>query len=76
MILPSGRTLIIRPGFRVGTERVEPKREPCKHLIGELGEVPCKTCRGSVRRKVYACAKRGEVTMLDCRRCAEVENAV
>ena len=71
IILPSGRTLIVRPGFRVGAERVEQKRGPCPHLGEVLREEDCKTCRGSVRRKVYECAKRGEVTMMDCRRCED-----
>ena len=44
---------------------------PCVHRGSVVREAPCRACAGSVRRKVYACAKHGEVTMMDCGRCED-----
>ncbi len=59
----SGRTIILPDGY-------EPDRNgPCPHLGAVLREEECRSCRGHVRKKVYACALRGEISLIDCRRC-------
>ena len=67
---------------RIASQFAKPEphgREPlatgggkCPHLGDATGSLrECKSCKGKVRLKVYTCAKRGEVTLTDCRACAD-----
>ncbi len=50
-------------GLCVPKSRQSERKAPCRHLGQECRQVPCQTCRGSVRIKVFACALLGECVL-------------
>jgi hypothetical protein len=49
------------------------RRGPCAHLGGQVGLRACRSCRGSVQLKVFACRHpaHGETTLPECGRCRD-----
>lgn len=50
-----------------------PRPHPCRHLGAQTGEQPCRTCRGSVRQKIFQChhPRHQSTTIQQCRRCRD-----
>jgi len=55
--------------------RIPAYARPCLYLGGQLGERDCKSCKGSVRLKVFACShqRHDDTTIRDCKTCADYE---
>lgn len=52
-----------------------PVRDPCFHLGDQTGMRDCRTCRGAVKLKVFACAHplHDETTIAQCRTCPDYD---
>ncbi|MCB1063660.1 MAG: glycosyltransferase family 2 protein [Verrucomicrobiae bacterium] len=50
-----------------------PYSSQCRHLGLQIGEQPCKTCRGNVRQKVFAChhPRHANATIRGCQACGD-----
>ena len=55
-----------------------PYAGPCFYLAERVGQRPCKTCRGSVRLKVFRCAHEDhdETVVRECHKCRDYEPAL
>jgi hypothetical protein len=61
------------PAFRTYPLPAAKPRGPCVFLGEQTGLRDCKTCRGSVRVKVFACShpRHQETTLSDCAVCPD-----
>jgi hypothetical protein len=61
------------PTFRTVPVSIARPRGPCTHLGEQIGLRECRSCRGSVRVKVFACRHplHGETTLSACETCCE-----